>query len=275
MAAYLQEEMVLAVEAARGAGRIVLSRFGRVERKKKRHAEAVTEADREAQRFILEQIRRRYPSDGVIGEENETGDGITFECPDPDARVWVVDPLDGTNNFVAGFPAFAVSIGMLERGWPVLGVVLDVCRGQIYQAAKGGGASLDGRPIRAAQTALDDSSLLMITSNILDGQGRVPGYAVKWIGQTVWKLRCIGSAALETVQVAAGVAHGALTVNGKLWDAAAPAAVVLEAGGIVTDLGGDPVFPFDLRRYDGGKVPFLAAAPRAHATLLRQIRDNP
>ena len=77
--------------------------------------------------------------------------------------------------------------------------------------------------------------------------------------------------AAEGFEVAAGVAHGAVTVNGKLWDCAAPAAIVLESGGVITDLQGRPVFPFDLARYQGAKVPFLAAAPNAHETLLREI----
>ena len=85
----------------------------------------------------------------------------------------------------------------------------------------------------------------------------------------------LGSAALEATQVAAGVAHGAVTVNGKLWDIAAPAALVLEAGGLITDLRGQNIFPFDARRYDGAKVPFLAAAPAAQQTLLREIREYP
>jgi fructose-1,6-bisphosphatase/inositol monophosphatase family enzyme len=75
--------------------------------------------------------------------------------------------------------------------------------------------------------------------------------------------------------VAAGVAHGAVTVNGKLWDVAAPAAIVIEAGGVITDLNGRAIFPFDLRKYYGKKVPFLAAAPRAQAELLGEIKGTP
>jgi myo-inositol-1(or 4)-monophosphatase len=118
---------------------------------------------------------------------------------------------------------------------------------------------------------MSDSAMLMVTSNLLGPDGSCPAWASRWIGQTNWKLRLLGSAALEAVQVAAGVAHGAVTVNGKLWDAAAPAAIVLEAGGVITDLQGRPVFPFDLTRYQGAKVPFLAAGPAAHPVLLREI----
>jgi fructose-1,6-bisphosphatase/inositol monophosphatase family enzyme len=115
----------------------------------------------------------------------------------------------------------------------------------------------------------------MMTSNCLDASGRCPGFATRWIGQTSWKVRVIGSAALEAAQVAAGIAHGAVTINGKLWDAAAPAALVLEAGGRFTDLRGQAVFPFNLANYGGAKVPFLAAAPAAQAELLREIKMHP
>jgi myo-inositol-1(or 4)-monophosphatase len=81
----------------------------------------------------------------------------------------------------------------------------------------------------------------------------------------------LGSAALEAIQVAAGVAHGAITLNGKLWDIAAPAAIVMEAGGVVTDLRGGKLFPFNLTNYQGAKVPFLAAGPAAHGELLREV----
>jgi fructose-1,6-bisphosphatase/inositol monophosphatase family enzyme len=75
--------------------------------------------------------------------------------------------------------------------------------------------------------------------------------------------------------VAAGIAHGAFTVNGKLWDCAAPAALVLEAGGVMTDLDGNPLFPFDLRNYQGAKVPFIAAPPQAHPKLVEWVRCHP
>lgn len=263
------------VELARGAGRVVLEHYGKTERLTKRHDEAVTATDRASQRHIVEALRRRFPTDGIVGEENDTGDAITFECPDPRGRVWVIDPIDGTNNFIAGFGGFAVCIGLLERGEPTLGVVYDVTRDQAYSAARGEGAFLNERPIRAAAGPLGSSSLVMFSSNLLGPEGRPPQWAVRWLGQTVWKMRMLGSAALDAMQVAAGVAHGSVTVNGKLWDVAAPAAILFEAGAVLTDLRGRPVFPFDLRGYEGAKVPFLAAARPAHETLLREIQWHP
>jgi myo-inositol-1(or 4)-monophosphatase len=207
----------------------------------------------------------------VVGEENDTGSAITFEAPDPHGRVWVIDPIDGTNNFIAGLGIFAVCIGLLERGRPVLGVVYDVTRDFMYAAAAGEGAWLGTQRLAVPDTPLSDSSMLMLTSNLLDRHGACPEWARRWIAQTNWKVRMIGSAALEAVQVAAGVAHGSVTVNGKLWDVAAAAAVVLEAGGVITGLTGEPIFPFDLRNYGGAKVPFVAAGPKAHPELLREL----
>jgi myo-inositol-1(or 4)-monophosphatase len=275
----LAHDLQYAAELARAAGAIVLKHYGKVERLTKTHAaakdEAVTEADRASQRLIVAGLRRRFADDGIIGEESETGQSITFECPNPMGRNWVIDPIDGTNNFVSGLGAFAVCIGLLERGEPVLGVVYDVTRDEIYTAARGEGAWLGSRRLSAARTGLSDSSLVMSTSNVLDAQGHCPRWVTEFMAHANWKLRILGSAALEATMVASGVAHGAITCNGKLWDCCAPAALVLEAGGVMTDLRGEPIFPFDLRRYQGAKVPFLAAGAEAHGELLRQIRENP
>ena len=275
----LAHDLQYAIELARGSGRIILEQYGKVERLTKTHAaasdEAVTEADRASQRLIVAGLRKRFPADGIVGEESETGESITFECPDPRGRVWVIDPIDGTNNFVAGLGNFGVCIGLLERGEPVLGVVYDVTRDLVYSAARGQGAWLGTKRLRVAERPLSDSSMLMLTSNLLDKHGRVPGWVVRWLGQTNWKIRVLGSAAIEAVQVAAGVAHASVTVHGKLWDIAAPAAIVLEAGGVVTSFDGRPIFPFDLLNYAGAKVPFIVSAPASHDVLLREMRENP
>jgi myo-inositol-1(or 4)-monophosphatase len=275
----LSHDLQYAVALARDAGKVILENFGKVERLTKTHSattdEAVTEADRAAQRVIVAGLRKRFPSDGIVGEESDTGTSITAEIPDPDGRVWVIDPIDGTNNFIAGYEGFAVCIGLLEKGSPILGVVFDVCRNHVYAAAKGEGAWLGDKRLSVASGNPIDGSVLMLTSNLLDKTGRCPGWATRYLCQTNWKVRILGSAALEAVHVSSGVAHGAITVNGKLWDIAAPAAIVIEAGGIVTDLAGNPIFPYDLRKYQGAKVPFLAAAPDAQAQLLKEIRDHP
>jgi myo-inositol-1(or 4)-monophosphatase len=272
----LVQDLQFATELARDAGRVVLDHWGKVERLTKTHAmtssEAVTDADRESQRLIVAGLRRRFPNDGIVGEESETGSSITFECPDPDGRVWVIDPIDGTNNYVAGLGAFGVCIGLLVAGKPVLGVVYDVSRDLMYAAAEGHGAWLGTKRLSVSSAGLTDSALIMLTSNLLDKDGKCPAFPSRWLAQTNWKIRILGSAALEAIQVAAGVAQAAITMNGKLWDVAAPAAIVTEAGGLILDLHGGPIFPFNLHDYTGAKVPFIATTPTALNVMLDEIR---
>src|SRR3954454_16370751 len=174
----LAHDLQFAADLARQAGKIVLDHYGKVERLTKTHAaaseEAVTDADRASRRFIVAGLRKRVPNDAVIGEESETGESITFECPNPRGRNWVIDPIDGTNNFIAGLGAFCVCIGLLDGGEPVLGVVYDVTRDQMYAAARGEGAWIDGKRVRAHETPLGASSLVMMTSNLIDAFGSCP-----------------------------------------------------------------------------------------------------
>jgi myo-inositol-1(or 4)-monophosphatase len=267
----LPADLEFVIALAREAAALVRNRAGTVERLSKRNgAEAVSEADRASQRLIVAGLRARFPDDGFIGEESDAGDLITNLPPRAGRRVWVIDPIDGTNNFLAGLGNYAVCIGLLDAGMPVLGVVHDVARDQVLAAARGAGAWCDGRRLSAPATPLFDGAILMLTSNLLIG-GRLPDFVQRWLTETVWKVRMLGSAALECAMVGAGVAHGAITINGKLWDVAAPAAVALEAGALITGLDGQPVFPFDLAGYSGGKVPFVCAGPAAHGQLLEEI----
>src|SRR5438874_11292623 len=114
----LAHDLQYTAELARGAGKIVLDQYGKVERLTKTHVaasdEAVTDADRASQRYIVAGLRKRFPDDGVVGEESETGESITFECNDPRGRNWVIDPIDGTNNFISGLGNFCVCIALMD-----------------------------------------------------------------------------------------------------------------------------------------------------------------
>jgi fructose-1,6-bisphosphatase/inositol monophosphatase family enzyme len=276
-------DLAYVVDLARRAGELILDGYGRVQREMKTSAgerihgwdpvEAVTEADRASQRLIIEGLRARFPDDGVIGEESEDGSGITNRAPKRGERVWVIDPIDGTNNYVAGLGCFAVCIALLERGRPTLGVVYDVTRSLAYAAADGH-AWAGERETRALDAPMSDRSLVMLTCNLLDRRGQLPAFIGRWLASSPWKFRMLGSAALEAVHVGSGVAHAAITVNGKLWDVAAAAAVILAAGGSVTDFAGGNVFPFPTSGYTGAKVPFLAAAPGGHAAVLAEIQSH-
>lgn len=274
-----RDELTFVIEIARAAGAIALEQYGKVLRLTKTNRattdEAVTEADRACQRLIVARLRERFPSDGLVGEESDTGTDITVELPNPKGRVWVIDPIDGTNNFIAGADNFAVCIGLMENGMATLGVVYDVMRDRVYAGAEGLGAFVGERPALAKVDPMSDASVLMLTSNMLDKTGRAPGWVATFLGQTTWKVRMLGSAALEAVMVSSGAAHAAITVNGKLWDCVAPAAIVLAAGGVVTDLAGKPIFPYDLANYGGAKVPYLSASAAAHPQVLQVLLANP
>jgi myo-inositol-1(or 4)-monophosphatase len=265
-------DLTYVIATARAAGALIREHYGKVARQTKRGEEAVTDADRASQRLIIERLAPRFPDDGFIGEENDDGSAITNRAPKMGSRVWVIDPIDGTNNFVAGLGNFAVCIGLLDAGMPVLGVVYDVCRDEVYAAERGHGAWVDERRVVAPTSPLSERCLLMLTSNLLDGQGRMPAWAAAFHAQTRLKVRVLGSAALEAVQVAGGVAHGSITVNGKLWDIAAAAAITLEAGGVVVKPDGAPLFPVDLAGYSGAKTPYIAAGKEVAAELLGLMR---
>lgn len=275
----LKIKLSIVESIARDAGELILKHYGKVERLSKSHSaadnEAVTLADRKSQSLIVSRLREAFPADGIIGEEDELGKGITFDVTNARGPVWVIDPIDGTNNFLAGFGAFCVSIGLLEGGMPLLGVVYNMTRGTMISAARGHGAFLNDKPVHATETPLSSRSLLMLTGTLYDDDGRLPGWAIKILSQYHFKPRILGSAALEGALVGAGIAHAAIQTRCKLWDVVAAGAIVLEAGGVVTNLAGSPIFPFDLTDYAGGRVPFLMGGRTAHAALLKLIQDNP
>lgn len=271
----LERDLAVAVELAREAGRVALGFYGNVERLTKTHAtttgEAVTLADRAAQRKIVAGLREHYPHDGIIGEESDTGQGITADNLKPDGRNWVIDPIDGTNNFIAELGNWCICIGLLDAGHPVLGVVYDVTRDAMYAGADRLGATKNGQPCHVKPGPMNAASLVMMTSNLLDEKGTAPPWALRWLNQSEWKLRMLGSAALEATMVGAGIAQAAVTINGKLWDAVAPAAFTLAAGGVVVHPSGAPLFPFNVTGYHGRKVPFLATTPDARDQVLSEL----
>jgi myo-inositol-1(or 4)-monophosphatase len=221
----------------------------------------VTDVDVAIQAQIVERIRASFPDDGLVAEE-----GLTL---DPGSRefVWVVDPLDGTNNFALGIPCYAVSIGILRDGQPHAGVVHDPNTGFICSALRRHGAvagtgaiTLPGRPLTPA-------------SNVSVRVPLDPDLAVATIGwMRRYKLRGFGSVALHLAYAAIGALDVVLDHKATLWDLAAGAAVLLEAGGTITDPGGRPLFPPGAAAYGGAPTPFLAGNTAAHAEALADCR---
>ena len=230
--AQLSELQVLAADLARGGGELLSGYFGRsidVEFKDEKQTDPVTVADRESQRFLEEGISGRFPDHGIVGEEDEeTGEDTTT----PDI-VWLLDPLDGTKNFVAGLPVYGCSVGVLFRGIPVAGAIYLPWPGEgggvVVHARRGGGAFLDDRPISVdGGEGTGESRLIGLPAGF--GQSR----RFKGMGDgPAGEPRVTGSITYELALTAAGVLRYSLIRAPKLWDVAAGAILVTEAGGVV------------------------------------------
>lgn len=224
---------MIAVEAARNAGAIVeeYARKGfRVEHKDA--VNLVTDADTRAEQVIVEAIRRVFPDHQILAEERgQAGSTSPYK--------WVIDPLDGTTNFAHGFPAYCVSIGVEYQGRCILGVVFDPTRQELFAAEAGGGAFLNGTPLRVSRASRLDAALLVTgfaydiresEQNNLDHFAR---FALRAQG-----IRRTGTAALDLCYVAAGRFDGFWELKLHPWDTAAGSVILLEAGGRLSDLSG-------------------------------------
>lgn len=255
------DRLSLALALARDGGRQALARTGRVNVEWKRAGDRITEADLEIQARMVREVTTRFPTDGVVAEEEVSIVGTDREF------VWVVDPLDGTNNYALGIPCFTVSIGILREGGPYAGVVHDPNTGFTCHAVRGRGAFAGGRTLSLEPRALSAASNVSI---------RVPidpdwePLVLEWLRRH--KLRGFGSVALQLAYAAMGGIELILDHQAALWDIAGGAAVLLEAGGVLTQPFGEPLFPLDVASYRGQPLPFLAGNPRAHAQTVPACR---
>lgn len=224
---YLFEELEIAKEAALEAGWIIMALYGKdyqIEEKGK--GNPVTTADLEANRKIQEIIRARYPKDGWLSEENND-DLKRLEV----SRVWVVDPIDGTKEFIEGIPQFVVSVGLVVEGRAVLGVVYNPVEQELYAAVKGCGTVLNGHPIHVSlRKEVRGASLLVSRS---ESRRRFKSVA------EICHLEAVGSIAYRLAKVAEGKGDGTLTFRSlHEWDVCAGALIAEEAGGVVIDGSG-------------------------------------
>jgi len=226
-------ELAVAIEAARRAGAIIAGHLGKLqagEVGRKEGSEFVTRVDRDAEEAIIATLRAAFPADAIFAEESARERG---------ARRWLIDPLDGTTNFIHSYPMFAVSIGLEEDGQMVAGVVLDVTRGELFTATRGGGAHLNGAPARVSDTT-ESGDALVATGFPFRARARMDTY-LECFGRVlaqVHDMRRCGSAALDLAHVACGRLDAFWEIALKPWDMAAGGLLVREAGGRVSDLGG-------------------------------------
>jgi myo-inositol-1(or 4)-monophosphatase len=228
----LVRELEVAVAAAETAGEVLRSGFGREQTVKyKGKVDLVTEVDERAEAVIGEMLRGAFPGYGMLAEEGgrRLGEG--------DSR-WIVDPLDGTTNYAHGLPIFAVSIALERAGEVVLGVVHDPMRGETYVAERGGGATLNGEPIRVSDTD-EPIRALLVTGFPYDRSDM--GTAVELFGrltELTQGVRRLGAAALDLCYVAAGRLDAYYEKGLHAWDVAAGSLILKEAGGRITDYRG-------------------------------------
>ncbi len=254
----------LLVECVHAGGAVLREHFGRVTniRTKESLASVVTEADFASERCIFDRLRARFPEHGRLGEESGFERGSTD-------FVWVVDPLDGTSNFVAGLPWFGVMIALLDRGRPVLGALYLPLSNTLYLAEAGRGTFRDGAPVRV--TSEPDLARLLIAFG-LDASGDEARTAreAELLVRVVHRARNIRAtnSLVDFCYTADGRLGGTINQACRIWDIAAAWLVLREAGALVTDLAGREL-DFELGRAPGERVyPVLAAAPAIHRQLV-------
>ena len=236
--------LFVAVRAARRAGDIILRHYENIDSytiRQKQDRDFVTEVDKQAEDAIIREIRKHYPKHGIVAEESERIHA------DADIQ-WYIDPLDGTTNFIHGYPHFAVSIAAWQKGKPLLAVIHDPIRNETFEAKSGGGAFLNRRRMRVSecrhvQNALFASGLPPYQREGIDAfQKRMDNCMRAADGY-----RRGGSAALDLAYVAAGRIDAYWEAGLKSWDIAAGVLLVQEAGGMATGLNGESI---DLEKGD-------------------------
>lgn len=223
-----------AIETARDAGRLLLEKFGRgIAVQKKGDIDLVTEADLASEALIVERIRSHFPRHGILAEESgeaKIDDSSTFK--------WIIDPLDGTTNFAHGYPCFCVTIALEREREVVVGVTYDPTRDELFSAERGGGASLNNKPIRVS--ACEELSEALIVTGFPYDFKRREDFA-RHLTQFLLNSRGVrrdGSAAIDMAYVACGRFDGFWEEGLNPWDMAAGVLLIEEAGGQVTSYDG-------------------------------------
>ena len=252
----------IAVRAARRAGNFIarsVEEIDRLDITTKSPNDFVSDVDRKAEQLIIETLREAFPDHSILAEESgEQGDG-DFQ--------WIIDPLDGTTNFLHGFPQFAVSIALRHKGRLEQAVVYDPTRQELFTASRGAGAQLNDRRLRVSNRKGLEGALLG-TGFPFKQQQYLDAYLAtfKALFPMTAGIRRPGSAALDLAYVAAGRLDGFWEIGLQPWDMAAGALLVQEAGGLVSDFGGGNDF------METGNL--VAGNPKVFKAMLQAIRPH-
>jgi len=225
-----------AIKAAREAGRILLDNFGRIKKVEvKKRGDLVTNVDVEAEEKIIKIINGKYPEHFILSEESKELKGNS------DYR-WIIDPLDGTHNYVRGIEIFGVSIALEHKGSIILGVIYMPCSDELYFAERGEGAYLNGERIKVSRRGLSQA-LLVYDSNIKLGKEHVVK-GLDMLARKTFALRMFGSSVRTLSYIAEGKADIFIDYHHGPWDFSAGALLVEEAGGKLSDIYGNPWSPW-------------------------------
>ena len=280
---------LLAEQAARVGGAVARQAFGRRQKVSiKSDQSEVTEIDVAAERAIVEFIRAARPHDVFLGEESlESGKSsavdsspapasiATLDATDATTVAWIIDPIDGTRNYIRHMPLFTCSVAALRAGVPVAGAIFEPIQDTLYSAQQGGGLRVNGKPFRspiAQPSAPGDEQRKLYVGIPSARRAATKPLVLHAIDNHI--VRNFGSVALHLALVALGHLDAVVVGNAKLWDIAAGCLLVEEAGGRVTAPDGAPLFPVDLPRYNGAEIPLIAATKVAYERLLRELADE-
>lgn len=252
----------IATKAARSAGNIItraLERLDTLQIREKSPNDFVTDIDTQAERVIVDLIRKNYPNHGILAEESGASQN--------DETIWIIDPLDGTKNFIHGFPHFAVSIAVQQKGRIEHGLIYDPIRHEYFTASRGNGAQLNNRRLRVSTRTTLQTSLLG-TGFPFRNPARVAPYlkGFELLLSQASGIRRAGSAALDLAYVAAGRFDGFWEFDLAAWDIAAGSLLVQEAGGLVSDMDGTENY------LANGHI--IAGNPKIFKAILQTIRST-
>lgn len=257
----VQEDLELALVIAQEAASVALANFGFATARRKHDGTLVTETDEAIDRLIAARLNAARPHDAVLSEEQSTSYDPAI------ARTWVIDPLDGTTNFARGLPIWGISVGLLLAGTPSVGVLNFPVLGEVFHAARGRGALLNGSPIasmaaRLNGAAMEDDQIFLECTRTRR----------RYTLDLPYKSRIFGSAAYHLCKVAEGCAVGGVEATPKLWDIGAAALILEEAGGAILPFSGEDVFPLAAIAADYGarSMPLVHAASREFGERVRQ-----
>ncbi|MCX5591449.1 inositol monophosphatase family protein [Alcaligenes endophyticus] len=256
-----------AIKAARRAGNIINRASLELERlsvARKGPKDYVTEVDRAAEEAIIEVLSEAYPDHGFIGEEGGVRMPLAGQSDETPEYQWVIDPLDGTTNFIHGFPFYAISIALLHRGQAQHAVIFDTNRNEIFSASRGGGAFVNDRRVRVSGlTRYHDALIGAHVAESGYGPGRSSPFA-EMLSECA-AVRRVGATVLDLAYVACGRLDGFCATGLKPWDLAAGVLLITEAGGLVSDFDGEQTWK------ESGNI--LAATPKLFPQMLSYMKD--